>query len=82
MYKSITLEVTGEQKMVCESCELRVKRLMKSVPGVGEVRADWRSQKIDVLFDAAQTEPAAMAERLSEAGYETRVAGDGDAPKK
>lgn len=81
MYKSIALEVTGEQKLVCESCELRVKRLFKGVPGVGEVRADWRSQKIDVLFDTRQVEPAAIAERLGEAGYETRVARDGNAPK-
>jgi copper chaperone CopZ len=51
-----------------------VKRLMKGVPGIGEVRADSRSQKIDVLFDAAQVEPAEIAERLGEAGYETRVA--------
>ena len=81
MYKSITLEVTGEQKLVCESCELRVKRLMKGVPGVGEARADSRSQKIDVLFDAAQIEPAAIAERLSEAGYETRIAAGGSSAK-
>ena len=76
MFKSMTLEVTGEQKLVCESCELRVKRLLKGVPGVGEVRADWRSQRIDVLFNAAQIEPASIAARLAEAGYETRV-GDG-----
>lgn len=72
MYKSMTLEVTGEQKLVCESCELRVRRLMKGLPGVSEVRADWRSQTVEVLFDSAKVEPAAIAERLAGAGYETR----------
>ena len=81
MYRSITLEVTGEQKLVCESCELRVKRLMKGVPGVGEVRADSRTQKIDVLFDDAQVGPASMIERLGEAGYETRIAAGGSSAK-
>lgn len=75
MYKSITFEVIGDQRLVCESCELRVKRLLKGAPGVGEVRADARSQKINVLFDAARLEPAAIAQHLRKAGYETRVAG-------
>ena len=81
MYKSITFEVTGEQKLFCESCELRVKRLMKGVPGVGEVRADSRSQRIDVLFDSAQIAPAVIVERLGEAGYETRIATGGSSVK-
>jgi copper chaperone len=75
MFKSIILEVIGEQRLHCESCELRVKRLLKVVPGIGEVRADSRTQNVKVLFDAARLEPAAIIERLREAGYETKVTG-------
>ena len=73
MLKSITFEVTGPQRMACEGCENRVVRLLKKVEGVGQVRAQARNQRIDVLFDAAVLEPAVIAERLREAGYETRI---------
>lgn len=74
MLKSVTFEVTGEQRLHCEACEQRVARLLKTVEGVGQVRAHADRQHIHVLFDAAVLEPRLIAERLSEAGYETRVA--------
>lgn len=73
MFKSITFEVIGHQQIVCEGCEQRVERLLKALPGVGKVRAQVRKQRIEVLFDAAAIEASALAERLREAGYETRV---------
>jgi copper chaperone len=75
MLKSVTFEVTGEQRLNCEACEQRVARLLKTVEGVGQVRAQADRQHIDVLFDAVVLDPALIAERLSEAGYETKVAG-------
>lgn len=73
MFKSVTLDVVGDQRLHCESCELRVQRLLKALPGVGQVRADARRQRIEVLFDAARLEPTAIVERLGEAGYETTL---------
>ena len=35
MLKSLTFEVVGDQRLHCESCELRVKRLLKGLAGVG-----------------------------------------------
>jgi copper chaperone len=75
MLTSVTFEVIGEQRLHCEACEQRVARLLKTVQGVGQVRAQADSQRVDVLFDAAVLEPRSIAERLSEAGYETKVAG-------
>lgn len=74
MLKSVTFEVTGEQRLHCEACEQRVARLLKTVEGVGQVRANADGQRIDVLFDAAVLDPASIAQRLSAAGYETKVA--------
>lgn len=74
MLKSVTFEVTGEQQLHCAACEQRVARLLKTVEGVGQVRAQADRQRIDVLFDTAVVEPRSIAERLSEAGYETEVA--------
>ncbi len=75
MYKSVTFEVIGDQSLHCESCERRVERLLKPLQGVSKVRAQARNQLIDVLFDTAVLEAATIAERLSQAGYETRVGG-------
>ena len=75
MFKSITLEVVGDQRLVCESCELRVKQLLKGLAGVAEVCADARNQRIEVLFDSAALEAPAIAGRLATAGYETRAVG-------
>ena len=75
MLKTVTFEVTGEQRLNCQACEQRVARLLKTVEGVGQVRAHADQQRIDVLFDAAMLDPTAITARLREAGYETKVAG-------
>lgn len=73
MFKSITFEVTGDQRLVCESCERRVERMLKALQGVGQVRAQAHNQRIEVLFDTAVLEATKIAERLDQAGYETRA---------
>ncbi len=75
MFKSVTFEVIGDQQIYCESCEQRIERLLKGVQGVGQVRAQSKNQRIDVLFDTAVLDTSAITERLGAAGYETRVAG-------
>jgi copper chaperone len=74
MFKSITFEVIGDQRLVCESCEQRVERMLRALEGVGQVHAHAGNQRIEVLLDTAVTEPTAIAERLGKAGYETEVA--------
>lgn len=80
MFKSVTFEVVGDQRLHCEGCEQRVERLLKAVPGVGRVRAQAIKQRIDVLFDTTLLDAAAIAERIGKAGYETRVVGAPPAP--
>jgi copper chaperone len=73
MLKSITFEVIGDQRIVCEGCEQRIERLLKALPGVDKVRAQARKQRIEVLFDAAVLEATTIAEHLGTAGYETKT---------
>ena len=73
MFKSVTFEVIGDQRLICESCERGVEGLLKALQGVGQVRAQARKQRIEVLFDTAVLDATAIAERLDKAGYETRV---------
>jgi len=69
----VRLEVVGAQRLACETCERRVERMLRALPGVAEVRAHARQQRIDVLFDPAAIDQAALMARLGEAGYETRT---------
>lgn len=73
MFKSITFEVIGSQRLARAGCEERVEDLLKGLEGVGQVRAQARKQRIEVLFDTAKLDATAIAGRLSQAGYETRV---------
>ena len=73
MFKSITFEVIGDQQLVCEGCEERVEHVLKTLPGVGKVRAQARNQHVDVLFDTAVLDANAIAERIAKAGYQTKV---------
>ena len=73
MFKSINLEVIGDQKLVCEGCQERVERALKTVPGVGQVRAHAANQRIEVLFDSKVLDANAIAERIAKVGYQTKV---------
>ena len=77
MLKSVIFEVIGDQRLFCDGCERRVERLLKALQGVGQVRAQARNQRIEVLFDATAVDAEAIAESLAKAGYETRT---GDSP--
>ncbi|TAM90821.1 MAG: copper chaperone [Candidimonas sp.] len=73
MFKFVTFEVTGDQRLHCEKCEQRVTKLLTPLPGVRQARATAREQRIEVLLDPNATQPAAIIRCLREAGYETRV---------
>jgi copper chaperone len=73
MLKSITLEVIGDQKLVCDGCEQRVERALREQQGVQKVRANARNQRIEVLFEAAALDAGALAERIRKVGYQTKV---------
>ena len=75
MFKSIAFEVIGSQRLACAGCEERVEDLLKGLEGMGQVRAQARKQRIEVLFDAAKLDAGVIAERLAQAGYATRLEG-------
>jgi len=73
MFKSVTFEVIGDQRLVCEGCEERVENALKNLQGVRKVRAHSRNQRIDVLFDATSLDASAIAEFIDKVGYQTRI---------
>lgn len=75
MFKSMTFEVVGDQRLSCEKCEQRAARLLAALPGVRQVRARALDQRIHVLFDPAVLDGIALAARLDAGGYQTKVIG-------
>lgn len=73
MFKSVAFEVVGDQRLVCAGCEQRVEHTLKTLEGIGQVRAQARDQRIEVLFDAGKLDTTTIAERIGKAGYQTRV---------
>ena len=73
MFKSVTFEVAGEQRLNCEKCEQRVMRLLGDLHGARQVRAQALNQRIDVLFDTALLDESVIAACLREAGYDTHI---------
>lgn len=51
----------------------RVEHALKVLQGAGQVRAQARNQRIEVLFNTAVLNAATIAERIDKAGYQTRV---------
>lgn len=74
MFESVVLEIVGERRMTCEGCEERVETLLGDMQGVRKVRAQARKQRVEVLFDPTQVDSTSIADRLREAGYETKAA--------
>ncbi|MGE0622895.1 MAG: heavy-metal-associated domain-containing protein [Pseudomonadales bacterium] len=73
MFKSVKFEVIGDQRLFCDGCEQRVERLLKTLQGVGQVRAQARNQQIEVLFDIGALDADTIAKHLNDAGYETKL---------
>ncbi len=53
----------------CEACEERIRAALMLFPGVKSVRADRRSQQVEVRLDADRTTPEQVAERLEYLGF-------------
>lgn len=62
--------VTGEQKIHCDSCEQRIARALRRLPGVFGVEASADSQRVVVEFDAERLGDEELRERLDLLGYE------------
>ncbi len=60
--------------MTCAACAARIERVVKSMPGIDEVSVNLASEEMAVRFDPGQVDLAAMAERVSAAGFTLDVA--------
>lgn len=75
MADTINFTVTGETKINCESCEQRIARALRRVPGIQQVVARSDDQSITVTYEPARLRPEQIQARLGEIGYEVTQAG-------
>jgi len=70
--KTVTLEVQG---MTCAACPITVKKSLKKVPGVSDVKVDYKSGIAEVIYDPNKNTPDELAKAITTAGYPTIVKG-------
>lgn len=70
MATNLEFTVTGEQKIHCESCENRIARALKRLPGIDQVNASAKEQRVSVLIDPDQITPEQVQTKLHEIGYD------------
>lgn len=70
MATNLEFNVSGEQKIHCASCEERITRALKRVPGIQSVQANAKSQSISVSIDPSRVTAEIVQTKLGEIGYE------------
>ena len=70
----IRLKVVGEQTIHCASCENAIQTGLSRLPGIKRVRANHKTQTVEVSADTEQTGPKEVQEWLAWAGYEAEPA--------
>lgn len=73
MTTNLEFSVTGEQKIHCESCEARIARVLKRIPGIANVNASAKEQRISVSIDPGRTTPEQVQAKLHEIGYDVQA---------
>lgn len=70
MAQIIDFQVTGPQTIHYASCEQRIGRALKRVPGVESVDASAQTQRVAVTIDPSQVRPEQVWAKLEQLGYE------------
>ncbi len=68
--KTVTLEV---KNMTCQLCPLAVKKALEKVAGVTKAEVDFATKTATVTYDPDQTQPEALVQATTDAGYPSTV---------
>ena len=74
MSKTLNLRIVGEHTMHCAGCERSVTFTLSRLPGVEEVKADWKNQDIQVNLSADEVDLEKIKSELDWIGYEVEAA--------
>ena len=65
-----TLKVVGEQTMHCGGCETTVEFAIKQLLGVQQVKANYKTQEINLAFDPQALNLERVRQELDGIGYQ------------
>lgn len=69
--KTVTLAV---ENMYCAACPITVRKALEKVPGVTQVKVDYKTKSAMVKFDPAKTKVEDLTWATTEAGYPSKLA--------
>lgn len=64
--KVVTLDVPG---MTCKFCPITIRKALEKVPGVTEVKSEFKTKTATVTFDPAITNIETITKTTANAGY-------------
>lgn len=68
--QKLTLKVTGERTIHCAGCERSVEFTLANLPGVREVDADHKTQRVEITLISNETDLEKIKAELDWIGYE------------
>ena len=73
MTQKTALQVVGSQTMHCAGCERTVTFTLSQLPGVKVIKADHKTQVIEILLTGDETDLDKVKAELDWIGYEVRL---------
>ncbi len=74
MVETLKLKVVGDHTMHCAGCERSITFSLSQLPGVEEVKADWKTQAIQIDLSSDEINLEKIKSELDWIGYEVVVA--------
>ena len=74
MVETLKLKVIGDHTMHCAGCERSITFSLSQLPGVEEVKADWKTQAIQIDLSSDEIDLEKIKAELDWIGYEVVVA--------
>ncbi len=68
--KDLTLQVQGERTIHCSGCERTIQHTLAKLGGVKRVKADHRTQRIELTLDSQAISPDQVKQELDWIGYQ------------
>ena len=74
MSKTLNLKIVGDNTMHCAGCERSITFSLSQLPGVEEVKADWKEQAIQIDISSDESDLENIKTALDWIGYEVEAA--------
>ena len=72
MSQKVNLKVISQERTIhCAGCEARIQILLTRLPGVEQVKAEYKTQMVHLTMDSEIVSLEQVREKLEDMGYKT-----------